>query len=137
MIEYNLNLEEAFFSLIISYFKKLQNKSLMYVFFQFRSVPDNIQVSRFLIECAIKNRKIVDFTCFHYSLDIFTRLKKTDEILKIFIEFDMVILLFMKDDEATRLIEKCKNLKNFLQSEYYEKLKTLVNVKTILPELNR
>ncbi len=43
----------------------------------------------------------------------------------------------MKDDEAIRLIEKGQNLNNFLQSDYFEKLKTFVNVKAILPELNR
>lgn len=78
--------------MLINCLKKLDNINIIYVYFQYRAVPDNLEVAKYLLESAIENKKIVNSTYFHYAMDILTRLKLTDGIYKIFLDNDMVKL---------------------------------------------
>ena len=83
-------LEQSFFSLLVSLFKRIKNINLVYVFFQFKAFADNIEVANYLVESAIVDKKIVDNMLLHYGLDILVRLKKYEEVFKIFVRNDFV-----------------------------------------------
>ena len=96
-------IDQSFYSLLISFFKLLENNCIIYTFIQYRAVPDNLEVARYLVDVSIQNKKLINTTLFHYALDILIRLKEFDEITKIFLCNHMVIKNFDKGRTSNTL----------------------------------
>jgi hypothetical protein len=83
--------------------RKIKNFSLIGIFLQYHSIPDSVELARFLVEefkpCVENEERCKNFRHgFQVGLDILIRLKKYEEVFSILINNKMIqeALLFLK-----------------------------------------
>jgi hypothetical protein len=124
-----ISLQPSFQLIAVNYLKKIKNFSFVSIFLQYHSLPDNIDLARYLIEeCqAVKgdsqdevgNNKKDREKSFQYGLDILIRLKKYDEVFIALINKGML-------SEALIFLKKYKINVNLLSDENVKKMTSLI-----------
>ena len=86
--------QPSFQTVLINLLRKINNYSLIVIFLQYHSLPDSVELAKFLIEeCNSAN-----LNSFQTGLDMLIRLKKYEEIFMFLINKNMLpeALLFVK-----------------------------------------
>ena len=124
-------LQPIFQSVVVNYLRKIKNISLVSIFFQYHSLPDNFELAKYLVdECQVLNKEIEDENelknteefrknTFQYGLDMLIRLKKFDEAFMVMINKGMFA-------EALLFLKRYNVQINFLSEETVKRLTILI-----------
>jgi len=130
-----ISLQPSFQLIAVNYLKKIKNFSFVCIFLQYHSLPDNLDLARYLIEESqtvrekdedeLGNLKIKREKSFQYGLDILIRLKKYEEVFIALINKGML-------SDALIFVKKYKINVNFLSDENVKKITLLVKENKLL-----
>jgi hypothetical protein len=122
-------LQPSYQSIVVNYLKKIKNFSLICIFLQYHSLPDNVELAKFLVdECQVVNEENEDEfrnsdefrkNTFQYGLDMLIRLKKFEEAFMAMINKGMLA-------EALIFLKRYNVQINFLSEETVKKLTSLI-----------
>jgi hypothetical protein len=111
LMSYGIPIQPGFQTILINFLKKIKNFSLIGIFLQYHSLPDSVELAKFMLEdCAgvdtieyddPQREQIINETkekAFQFALDMLIRLKKYDEVFIALINRNQFVdaLLFMK-----------------------------------------
>ncbi len=94
LVFHGVPVEPSFRTILISLLRKINNFSLISIFLQYHSLPDSVELAKFLIEeCSM-----YDLNAFQMGLDILIRMKKYEEVFMALINKNMLkeALLFVR-----------------------------------------
>jgi hypothetical protein len=124
-------LQPSFQSVVVNYLRKIKNISLVSIFFQYHSLPDNFELAKYLVdECQVLNKEQEDENelknteefrknTFQYGLDMLIRLKKFEEAFMVMINKGMFA-------EALLFLKRYNVQINFLSEETVKRLTILI-----------
>lgn len=87
-------IQPSFQSILVNFLRKIKNFSLVTIFLQYHSLPDSLDLAKFLVEENFDTNP----NSFQLGLDMLIRLKKYEEAFMTLINKGMLVdaLLFMK-----------------------------------------
>ena len=96
LLSYGIPVQPSFHSIMVIFLRKIKHISFLGIFLQYHSIPDSVELARFLIE---EYAHLEDYNnIFQSALDMLTRLQKYEEVFTALINKNMLMeaLLFMK-----------------------------------------
>lgn len=132
LMSFGIPIQPGFQSILINFLKKIKNFSLIGIFLQYHSLPDSVELAKFMLEdCAgidildqddPERTKIIKDTkekAFQFALDMLIRLKKYEEILIALINRNQFV-------EALLFIKRYKVNIEYISSDAVVKLKNMI-----------
>jgi hypothetical protein len=86
LLFHGVPVQQSFQTILISLLRKINNFSLISIFLQYHSLPDSIELAKFLIEECPSS----DLNAFQMGLDILIRLKKYEEVFMALVNKNMI-----------------------------------------------
>jgi hypothetical protein len=86
LLFHGVPVQQSFQTIMISLLRKINNFSLISIFLQYHSLPDSIELAKFLIEECPNS----DLNAFQTGLDILIRLKKYEEVFMALVNKNMI-----------------------------------------------
>ncbi len=90
IIDYQIPIQPSFYTILLSFLKKLKNFNMINIFLQYHVIPDHIEIAKFLIDIGTEKNNIINLSMFQLGIDMLVRLMKYEEIFQTFIRFNMV-----------------------------------------------
>jgi hypothetical protein len=93
-LDLKIPIQPSFYTIILSFLRKLKNFNLINIFLQYHVIPDHLEIAKFLIELASEDNKVVNSNTFQLGVDMLVRLGKSEEVFQLFINYNMVIKIY-------------------------------------------
>ena len=115
LMTYGIPIQPSFQSILVNFLRKIKNFSLVGIFLQYHSLPDNIELAKFLLE----ESSDVTGKAFQHGLDMLIRLKRYEEVFMTLINKNMIV-------DALQFLKRYKVNIDYISSETADKLKQLL-----------